>query len=46
MKQFKEIKFKKDTILIYYPFRWGRQFQDKSFWCAELNGQADDYHTK
>jgi len=46
MKYYKEIKFEKDTIVIYYPFRWGGQFVDKKFWVAELNGEADDYHTK
>ena len=46
MKYYEEIIFAKDTIVIYYPFSWGGQFQDKKFWVATLNGDAEDYHLK
>ena len=37
-----------DIVIIEYPFRWGGQFADKSFWCAFIwkTGEAYDYHTK
>jgi len=37
-----------DIVIIDYPFRWGGQFADKSFWCAIIwkTGEAYDYHTK
>ena len=37
-----------DIVFIHYPFRWGRQFADKSFWCAVhwKTQEVYDYHLK
>jgi len=35
-------------VIIEYPFKWGGQFKDKSFWCAIIMKTMEvyDYHTK
>ena len=41
-------EFGNDIFIIHYPFRWGGQFIDKSFWCAldMSDMSAYDYHLK
>ena len=41
-------EFGEDIFFIHYPFRWGGQFKDKSFWCAVYWKTQDvyDYHLK
>ncbi len=36
----------KGTMIIEYPFRWGGQFTDKTFWCGRIDQEVYDYHTK
>ncbi len=42
----KEEDLPEGTLIIEYPFRWGGQFADKSFWCGRVGQEVYDYHTK
>ncbi len=53
MKKYKDYAeivkdYGKDIVIIEYPFKWGGQFADKSFWCAIHWKTQDvyDYHLK
>lgn len=41
-----DLNLPEGTLIIEYPFRWGGQFADKSFWCGIINQEVYDYHTK
>lgn len=38
-------EYPKDTVCIHYIW-WAMQRQDRWMWCAEMNGNVIDYHTK
>jgi hypothetical protein len=36
----------KGKVIVWYPFNLGGQIKDRWMWCAELNGQVEDYDDK